>query len=104
MKTFWKVFLCCAAAVACCGTAPALSPPGTPEYQAEMVAIQKMAADHKAYTVDRPAVQMRSNRLSITIPAWNRNGARVTFRALVSRQNRRDGTYFYNVAPPDFVQ
>lgn len=104
MSRFLKSVTAFLVLATCSASAFALSPPGTPEYQAEMVAIQKMRQSWGAYSVQSNSVQMRGNRLSIVIPATNRIGRRVDFRALVTRQSRRDGSYFYNVATPQIVQ
>lgn len=82
--------------------ADARSPAGTPEYAAESVAITKMQQYYPAYrAID---AQMRSNRLSIAIPTMNRAGRRVDFKCDVVKRARRDGTQYYEVGQPQFVQ
>ncbi len=85
-------------------TAFALSPVGTPEYAAEMVAIQKMGQNYPAYRVVTNSVQMRSNRLSISIPSYNKIGKQVNFKAAVRRVESRQGGYRYEVGVPEVAQ
>lgn len=79
----------------------ARSPAGTPEYAAESVALQRMATYFPAY---RPLdAQLRSNRLSIAIPAVNAKGKRVDFKCYTRKQTRRNGSYYYEVSTPVFA-
>jgi hypothetical protein len=79
----------------------ARSPAGTPEFAAESVALQKMKTYFPAYSpLD---AQMRSNRLSISIPAVNAKGKRVDFKCGTRKQTRRDGSYYYEVSTPVFA-
>ena len=80
----------------------ALSPTGTPEYKAEIDAINKMRQYYPAYRVMTNDVNMRSNRLSITIPTVNGGNRRVNFTAYVRKVTNRDGTYKYEVDRPNF--
>lgn len=104
MLTFTRGFamlLLLALAVLPAGMVDARSPAGTPEYAAESVALQKMATSFPAY---RPLdAQMRSNRLSIAIPAVNVKGNRVDFKCYTRKQARRDGSYYYEVSTPVFA-
>ena len=84
----------------CASLAFARSPAGTPEYEAESKALSMLARDFPAY---KPLdAQMRGNQLSIAIPAKNRAGNRVDFKAYVRRVNIRGGGYRYEVSAPQF--
>ena len=82
--------LACAAAmavitVALSHAALARSPVNSPEYDAEAVAISKMQTYWGGYSVRAAQVQMRSNRLSVSIPTSNRIGNQVNFESYVRR-------------------
>ncbi len=91
-----------ALAMAVAQTALALSPAGTPEYKAEMVAIQKMGQNYGGYRVMTNSVQMRGNRRSISIPTYNGAGKQVNFMSYVRRVDERTGGYHYEVDEPKF--
>jgi len=78
-----------------------LSPAGTPERDAENRAMAAFSSSYGGYTLID--AQMRSNQLSIALPARNRIGNRVDFYALVRKVYSRDGrSYRYEVGPIQF--
>lgn len=94
-----------AAGVCCCiQQAMALSPPGTPENDAERKAIALFRADDSPYRrwrLDEKTVQLRSSGDSITLTAYNTQGARGRFYSkAVKRTKRGSSTYYYEVGPP----
>ena len=93
MKSLFAVVLTLWASVAF-----ARSPSGTPEYDAEAKALSMMAQDYGGY---KPLdAQVRSNQLSIAIPAKNARGVRVDFKCYVRRVDLRGGGYRYEVSRP----
>ena len=80
----------------------ARSPAGTAEYEAESKALAMMRQDFGGYLpLD---AQMRSNQLSISIPATNARGKRVDFKCLVKKTPLRGGGFRFDVGRPVIAQ